>query len=178
MLNTIFMKYPFQLALYCVLLFQVFPWYFSQHLQRVDSDGHTALHVCAQYQQSECLKLLLRVRPDLADIENLEGQTALDIAKEQNNDLCMELLNHAIAGKTELFENVNIDWNLIQVRFEARSARFMDGLSWNTVNTDNTVVWSSSETSQDASQTAGSPNKKASLITKEVKTSEKSKLVK
>lgn len=61
------------------------------------------------------MKLLLRVRPDLADIENGEGQTALEIAREMGNDTCVELLTHAIAGKTELFENVNIDWNLISV---------------------------------------------------------------
>ena len=83
----------------------------------MDASGQTALHVCALYQQTECMKLLLRVRPDLAEIENAEDQTALDLAREMHNDTCVELLSHALSGKTELFENVNIDWNLISVRF-------------------------------------------------------------
>ena len=87
----------------------------SQNLSHCDAGGQTALHVCALYQQTECMKLLLRVRPDLAEVENADQQTALDVARQLQNDTCVELLSHALAGKTELFENVNIDWNLISV---------------------------------------------------------------
>lgn len=38
------------------------------------------------------MKLLLRTRPELAKIENSEGKTPLDIAKENNNQLCADLV--------------------------------------------------------------------------------------
>ncbi|XP_062587717.1 arf-GAP with SH3 domain, ANK repeat and PH domain-containing protein 2-like isoform X3 [Saccostrea cucullata] len=76
-------------------------------------DGNTPLHLCAIEDKTECMKLLLRTRPELAKIENAEGKTALDIAKEKNHQLCAELLTAALSGRKDLFENVNIDWDLI-----------------------------------------------------------------
>nr|XP_034329435.1 arf-GAP with SH3 domain, ANK repeat and PH domain-containing protein 2 isoform X3 [Crassostrea gigas] len=76
-------------------------------------DGNTPLHLCAIENKTECMKLLLRTRPELAKIENSEGKTPLDIAKENNNQLCADLLNAALTGRKDLFENVNIDWELI-----------------------------------------------------------------
>lgn len=76
-------------------------------------DGNTPLHLCAIENKTECMKLLLRTRPELAKIENSEGKTPLDIAKENNNQLCAEMLNAALTGRKDLFENVNIDWDLI-----------------------------------------------------------------
>ncbi|XP_061181259.1 arf-GAP with SH3 domain, ANK repeat and PH domain-containing protein 2-like isoform X3 [Saccostrea echinata] len=76
-------------------------------------DGNTPLHLCAIEDKTECMKLLLRTRPELAKIENAEGKTSLDIAKEKNHQLCAELLTAALSGRKDLFENVNIDWDLI-----------------------------------------------------------------
>jgi Arf-GAP/SH3 domain/ANK repeat/PH domain-containing protein len=55
-------------------------------------DGNTALHLCAQLNKTECMKLLLRTRPDLANIENKAGKTPLDIARENRFELCTELV--------------------------------------------------------------------------------------
>ncbi|CAH1775687.1 unnamed protein product [Owenia fusiformis] len=85
----------------------------SETLKRTTTDGNTALHLCALYRQTECMKLLLRVKPDLAVLENNSGKTALDIARKNGNQLCIDMLTHALSGKTELFENVNIDWGLM-----------------------------------------------------------------
>lgn len=76
-------------------------------------DGNTPLHLCAVLNQTECMKLLLRTRPELAKIENSDGKTPLEIAEEKGHELCSELLNAALTGRKDLFENVNIDWDLI-----------------------------------------------------------------
>jgi len=57
------------------------------------ADGMTALHLCAAQNKAECMKLLLRTRPDLANIENTEGKTALDIANETSSPLCVDLVS-------------------------------------------------------------------------------------
>lgn len=101
-----------------------------------DWSGDTALHVAADYNQGEAMKLILRADISLSSITNSLGKTALDIAKDNKYHLCMELvrmiylllqpfhlfsvwifnaltfkqLQHAMEGKTSLFENVNIDW--------------------------------------------------------------------
>ncbi|XP_055997610.1 arf-GAP with SH3 domain, ANK repeat and PH domain-containing protein 2-like isoform X10 [Ostrea edulis] len=83
------------------------------NLGNKSQDGNTPLHLCAIEDKTECMKLLLRTCPELAKIENSEGKTPLAIAKEKNNQLCAELLNAALSGRKDLFENVNIDWDLI-----------------------------------------------------------------
>ena len=60
---------------------------------RQTKDGNTSLHLCAQMNKAECMKLLLRTKPDIAHIKNSDGQTALDIATERNYQLCAELVS-------------------------------------------------------------------------------------
>ncbi|KAL5013645.1 hypothetical protein ScPMuIL_007915, partial [Solemya velum] len=83
------------------------------NLDKRMKNGNTALHLCAELNRTECMKLLLRTKPDLAALENKLGQTAMEIAKDKNNQLAVELLNGAMSGKKDLFEHVNIDWDLI-----------------------------------------------------------------
>lgn len=69
-------------------------WIFAHRtsLGNKSRDGNTPLHLCAIENKTECMKLLLRTRPELAKIENSEGKTPLDIAKENNNQLCADLV--------------------------------------------------------------------------------------
>ncbi|XP_054717198.1 arfGAP with SH3 domain, ANK repeat and PH domain-containing protein-like [Uloborus diversus] len=85
----------------------------SPSLDKQTKDGSTALHICALRNQAECMKLLLRSGAN-PQIENREGKTPLDIAKEKDFLTCAELLEHAMQNKKTLFENVNIDWGLSQ----------------------------------------------------------------
>ncbi|XP_023234097.1 arfGAP with SH3 domain, ANK repeat and PH domain-containing protein-like isoform X2 [Centruroides sculpturatus] len=85
----------------------------SPSLDKQTKDGSTALHVCATYNQSECMKLLLRSGAN-PQIENSEGKTPMDVSKEKGFHICMELLEHALQNKKTLFENVSIDWGLSQ----------------------------------------------------------------
>ncbi|ESO83203.1 hypothetical protein LOTGIDRAFT_179801 [Lottia gigantea] len=85
----------------------------SGSLDKRNADGDSALHLCSQLNQTECMKLLLRTRPDLAKVENKNGETPLDVAQELNHQLCIELINAATSGKKDLFAHVNIDWDLI-----------------------------------------------------------------
>ena len=64
---------------------------FSHDLGRTTKDGDTVLHLCSRSNKTECMKLLLRVCPELCEIENADGETALDIARSMNYDLCVEL---------------------------------------------------------------------------------------
>ena len=65
--------------------------FFSHDLGRTTKDGDTVLHLCSRSNKTECMKLLLRVCPELCEIENADGETALDIARSMNYDLCVEL---------------------------------------------------------------------------------------
>ncbi|KAG8183532.1 hypothetical protein JTE90_003879 [Oedothorax gibbosus] len=85
----------------------------SPSLDKQTKDGSTALHLCSQSNQSECMKLLLRSGAN-PQIENRESKTPLDIAKEHDFHTCAELLDHAVQNKKTLFENVNMDWGLSQ----------------------------------------------------------------
>ncbi|KAG1696149.1 ArfGAP with SH3 domain, ANK repeat and PH domain-containing protein [Nymphon striatum] len=87
--------------------------YFSVSLDKQTTDGNTPLHVCAEYNSTECMKLLLRCGAN-PRIENREGKTPLEIAQENQFEICEELLKHALDGKKSLFENVIIDWGLSQ----------------------------------------------------------------
>lgn len=82
-------------------------------LDKQTKEGHTPLHYCALYNQTECMKLLLRCGAN-PNIENGLRKTPLDIAKENGFGMCEELLKHALENKKELFENVNMDWGLSQ----------------------------------------------------------------
>lgn len=64
---------------------------FSSSLDKQTKDGSTALHICALRNQTECMKLLLRSGAN-PQIENREGKTPLDIAKEKEHHICAELV--------------------------------------------------------------------------------------
>ena len=85
----------------------------SQDLGRRTIDGNTALHLCVLENKTDCMKLLLRAQPDLKNYGNVAGQTALDVATSLGHSVCLELLNHALEGKSEMFEQVNIDWGFM-----------------------------------------------------------------
>lgn len=82
-------------------------------LSRQTRDGNTCLHLCSLLNKSECMKCLLRIKPDIANMKNNAGLTALDIAQEHDYQLCAELLKAAMSGKKDVFENINIDWDLM-----------------------------------------------------------------
>ena len=65
----------------------------SQHLSTPMRDGSTALHLCAAHDKIECMKLLLRLRPDLCEVENGDGQTALDIARQYDHQVCIDIVS-------------------------------------------------------------------------------------
>ncbi|CAC5424560.1 ASAP [Mytilus coruscus] len=59
------------------------------------------------------MKLILRTQPELANVENNDSQTPLDIAKENNHEICIDLLKAALQGRKDVFGNVNVEWDLI-----------------------------------------------------------------
>uniref|UniRef100_A0A671K7J3 Arf-GAP with SH3 domain, ANK repeat and PH domain-containing protein 2-like n=1 Tax=Sinocyclocheilus anshuiensis TaxID=1608454 RepID=A0A671K7J3_9TELE len=61
-------------------------------LEKKTAEGNTALHYCALYNKSECLKLLLKAKAVLHTV-NSAGETALDIAKRLQHMHCVELVS-------------------------------------------------------------------------------------
>ncbi|XP_052272308.1 arf-GAP with SH3 domain, ANK repeat and PH domain-containing protein 2-like isoform X2 [Dreissena polymorpha] len=82
-------------------------------LGRQTRDGNTCLHLCAMLNKAECMKCLLRTKPEIAHIKNSLGQTALDIANENSYQLCADLCKAAMEGKKDVFEHINIEWDLM-----------------------------------------------------------------
>jgi ankyrin repeat protein len=66
--------------------------YVSRELSRRSKDGNTALHLCAELDKPECMKLLLRSLPELVNFENYSRQTPLEIAKSKKHELCVDLV--------------------------------------------------------------------------------------
>ncbi|XP_036377234.1 arf-GAP with SH3 domain, ANK repeat and PH domain-containing protein 1 isoform X1 [Megalops cyprinoides] len=83
----------------------------SGNLDKQTEKGNTALHYCCMYEKYECLKLLLRGKP-ATDITNLNGETALDVAKRLRNTQCEEPLVQAAAGRLNPHVHVEYEWNL------------------------------------------------------------------
>ncbi|XP_062337632.1 arf-GAP with SH3 domain, ANK repeat and PH domain-containing protein 1a isoform X3 [Osmerus eperlanus] len=83
----------------------------SGNLDRQTESGNTALHYCCLYEKQECLKLLLRGKPDI-DIANQSRETALDIARRLRNSLCEEPLVEAATGKFNPHVHVEYEWSL------------------------------------------------------------------
>lgn len=52
---------------------------------------NTPLHICAQYAQVECMKLLLRSGAD-TNIRNAQDKTPLEVAQELGYHACVELV--------------------------------------------------------------------------------------
>ncbi|XP_078481447.1 zinc finger protein Ci-ArfGAP-11 [Ciona intestinalis] len=73
--------------------------------------GNTALHICAEMNQTECMKLLLRSKAS-PDLENARGETALQITRRVDHPGCEEILEQAASGKFRSIVHINIDWNL------------------------------------------------------------------
>ena len=65
---------------------------FSKHLHNSTYSGETVLHTCARLNQTECMKLLLRLAPDLVNDESLNGKTALELAKDKGYQICVDLV--------------------------------------------------------------------------------------
>nr|CAB3222743.1 zinc finger protein ArfGAP-11 [Phallusia mammillata] len=83
----------------------------GQGLNQKTSTGNTALHICAELNKTECMKLLLRSKAK-TDLVNNNGDTALAIAKQNNHLACVELLEQAASGKFTPMVYVDVDWNL------------------------------------------------------------------
>ncbi|XP_068604791.1 arf-GAP with SH3 domain, ANK repeat and PH domain-containing protein 1a [Brachionichthys hirsutus] len=73
--------------------------------------GNTALHYCCLYNKPQCLKLLLRGKPDI-HITNQSGNTALDIARRLKTPQCEDPLVEAVSGRFNPHVHVEYDWNL------------------------------------------------------------------
>lgn len=73
--------------------------------------SNSALHLCVLYNQVECMKLLLRSGAD-TNLRNSQNKTPMDIAQDLDFHTCQELLENAANRQKNLFDNINIDWNL------------------------------------------------------------------
>uniref|UniRef100_A0A3Q3IAJ4 ArfGAP with SH3 domain, ankyrin repeat and PH domain 1a n=1 Tax=Monopterus albus TaxID=43700 RepID=A0A3Q3IAJ4_MONAL len=83
----------------------------SGNLDGQTDGGNTALHYCCLYNKPQCVKLLLRGKPDI-HITNQSGETALDIARRLKNSHCEEPLVEAVSGRFNPHVHVDYDWNL------------------------------------------------------------------
>lgn len=72
---------------------------------------NTALHFCALFDKPESMKLLLRSGADI-NLRNSQDKTAFDVAQEMGHHTCQELLQNVVNRQKQLFDNINIDWNL------------------------------------------------------------------
>ncbi|XP_029930679.1 arf-GAP with SH3 domain, ANK repeat and PH domain-containing protein 1a [Myripristis murdjan] len=70
--------------------------------------GNTALHYSCLYNKQQCVKLLLRGKPDL-HITNQSGETALDIARRLRNPQCEELVGTRSRSSQCVLWNQNPD---------------------------------------------------------------------
>ncbi|CAH2050155.1 unnamed protein product, partial [Iphiclides podalirius] len=82
-----------------------------QLLDRTTASGMSALHLCAMFDRTEPMKLLLKAGADAA-IRDAGGRTALALARQLGHRACQELLESVDKREKSIFENINIDWNL------------------------------------------------------------------
>lgn len=83
----------------------------TQVLDKQNSTGMTALHLCAATDRTEPMKLLLKAGAD-SSIKDGTGRTPLQIARQYGHHGCQELLESVDKREKSIFENINIDWNL------------------------------------------------------------------
>jgi Arf-GAP/SH3 domain/ANK repeat/PH domain-containing protein len=83
----------------------------SRAIEHQDIKGDTPLHLAAVFSSYHCLQLLLTKRPDFT-LVNKSSQTPLDIAEEENNEECIQLIKEAKKGKFKKCENIDIDWGV------------------------------------------------------------------
>lgn len=87
-------------------------------LEKKTAEGNTALHYCALYNKTECLKLLLKAKAVLHTV-NSAGETALDIAKRLQHMQCVELLELAHSGKFNSQIHVEYTWETPQDMYDS-----------------------------------------------------------
>ncbi|XP_056332575.1 arf-GAP with SH3 domain, ANK repeat and PH domain-containing protein 3 isoform X1 [Danio aesculapii] len=87
-------------------------------LEKKTVEGNTALHYCALYKKTECLKLLLKAKAVLHTV-NSAGETALDIAKRLQHMQCIELLELAHSGKFNSQIHVEYTWEMPQDMYDS-----------------------------------------------------------
>lgn len=90
---------------------QTIPSMDSSSAASSDGGKNTPIHFCAMYDRRECMKLLLRSGADY-DMRNSLNRTPLDLAIEQGNDVCKEMLEQAMRREKSAFDHINTDWNL------------------------------------------------------------------
>ncbi|CAG4965502.1 unnamed protein product [Colias eurytheme] len=83
----------------------------SQLLDKATASGMTALHLCAAIDRTEPMKLLLKAGAD-STLKDVNGRTALQVARQLGHMACLELLESVDKREKSIFENINIDWNL------------------------------------------------------------------
>uniref|UniRef100_A0A670IQ17 Arf-GAP with SH3 domain, ANK repeat and PH domain-containing protein 3 n=1 Tax=Podarcis muralis TaxID=64176 RepID=A0A670IQ17_PODMU len=83
------------------------------NLDRPTPDGSTALHYGAQYNQPNCIKLLLKGKASTNAV-NAAGETPLDVAKRYKHAECEDLLEQAQAGKLASQIHLDYDWETPQ----------------------------------------------------------------
>ncbi|XP_042295139.1 arf-GAP with SH3 domain, ANK repeat and PH domain-containing protein 3 isoform X5 [Sceloporus undulatus] len=76
-------------------------------------DGNTALHYGAQYNQPNCIKLLLKGKASTNAV-NAAGETPLDVAKKYKHAECEDLLEQAQMGRMAPQIHVDYDWEAHQ----------------------------------------------------------------
>ncbi|XP_063953645.1 arf-GAP with SH3 domain, ANK repeat and PH domain-containing protein 1-like isoform X5 [Lytechinus pictus] len=76
------------------------------------TDGNTPLHLAAKYDKVECVKLLLRGSANI-EILNKTKESALDIAINNGNTQCEDLLRAAKSGKVTQCEHVEFCWGMM-----------------------------------------------------------------
>ncbi|XP_044290814.1 arf-GAP with SH3 domain, ANK repeat and PH domain-containing protein 3 [Varanus komodoensis] len=79
------------------------------NLDRPTPEGNTALHYAAQYNQPNCIKLLLKGKAATSAV-NSAGETPLDVARRYKHVECEDLLEQAQAGKLAPQFHVEYDW--------------------------------------------------------------------
>ncbi|KAH0631246.1 hypothetical protein JD844_005497 [Phrynosoma platyrhinos] len=97
-------------------------------------DGNTALHYGAQYNQPNCIKLLLKGKASTNAV-NAAGETPLDVAKKYKHAECEDLLEQAQMGRMAPQIHVDYDWEAPQ-EFSYDSEDELDEKS-----SDSTEVW-------------------------------------
>lgn len=83
------------------------------------SRGNTALHLCAQYDQVECMKLLLRSGADNT-LRNSQDKTAMDIAREMGHHTCVELVIYILYTCDFIFDSIFIPSHLFSWRMRLK----------------------------------------------------------
>lgn len=83
------------------------------NVDKATPDGNTALHYSAQYNQPNCLKLLLKGKAAINTV-NAASETALDVARRHKHLECEELLEQAQAGKLNLQVHLEYNWEAAQ----------------------------------------------------------------